>query len=139
MTIRPTSVIVCTHNRADLLPRVMNQLLAQDYPPAAFEIIVVDNCSTDHTPQVIERLVTKPGVPVRYIAECCPGITFARNRGAEVARYPYLAYIDDDCSVEPDWLSQLVQGFDLRDDVVVVGGRVVLDWSQTEKIGRAHV
>jgi GT2 family glycosyltransferase len=50
-----------------------------------------------------------------------------------MARYPYLAYIDDDCSVAPDWLSQLVQGFDLDDDVVAVGGRVVLDWDQQEK------
>jgi hypothetical protein len=133
MTIHPTSVIVCTHNRADLLPNTIARLRAQDYPSAAFEIIVVDNCCLDHTPQVVERLVTMPGVTVRYIAESRLGITFARNRGAEEARYPYLAYLDDDCSVEPDWLSELVQGFDLYDDVVVVGGRVVLDWSQTEK------
>jgi GT2 family glycosyltransferase len=50
-----------------------------------------------------------------------------------VARYPYLAYLDDDCSVEPDWLNHLMHGFDLHDDVVAVGGQVVLDWSQTER------
>lgn len=133
MTVRPISVIVCTHNRANMLPNVIDQLRAQDYPRDAFEIIVVDNGSTDHTPQVVERFVTKPGVPVRYIAENRLGITSARNRGAEEAHYPYLAYIDDDCSVEPDWLSQLVQGFDLHDDVVAVGGQVVVDWSQTER------
>jgi glycosyltransferase involved in cell wall biosynthesis len=115
------------------LPRVIGQLRAQDYPIDAFEIIVIDNGSTDHTPQVIERFVTEPGVPVRYIAETRLGITSARNRGAEAARYSYLAYLDDDCSVEPDWLSQLVQGFDLHDNVVVVAGRVVLDWDQQEK------
>jgi glycosyltransferase involved in cell wall biosynthesis len=133
MTVRPISVIVCTHNRADQLPRVISQLRAQDYPREDFEIIVIDNGSIDHTPQVVERLVAEPGVRVRYIAEARLGITFARNRGAEVARYPYMAYLDDDCSVEPDWLSQLVKGFDLQNDVVAVGGRVVLDWSQTER------
>ena len=133
MTVRPTSVIVCTHNRADLLRGVVDQLCAQDYPADAFEIIVVDNCSTDRTPQVVKRLVSNPGVVVRYIAENRPGITFARNRGAEVARYPYLAYLDDDCSVEPDWLTQLMQGFDLNECVQVVGGRVVVNWSQTER------
>jgi len=133
MTVRPTSVIVCTHNRATLLPKVLTRLRAQDYPQDAFEIIVVDNGSTDHTPQVVERFVTGPGIPVRYIAETRLGVTFARNRGAEVARYPYIAYLDDDCGVEPDWLSQLVQGFDLHDDVTAVGGRVVLDWNQTER------
>jgi glycosyltransferase involved in cell wall biosynthesis len=133
MTVRPTSVIVCTHDRADLLPTVIGQLRAQDYSRDAFEIIVVDNGSTDHTPQVVGRFVAEPGVPVHYVAESRPGVTFARNRGAEVARYPYLAYLDDDCSVEPDWLSQLLQGFDLHSDVVAVGGRVVLDWSQQKR------
>jgi glycosyltransferase involved in cell wall biosynthesis len=133
MIFRQTSVIVCTHNRADLLPRVINQLRAQDYPADAFEIIVVDNVSTDHTQQVVEHFVAEPGVRVHYVVESRPGVTFARNRGAEEAHYPYLAYLDDDCSVEPDWLSQLIQGFDLRDDVVVVGGRVVLEWSLQEK------
>ncbi len=133
MNIRPTSVIICTHNRADLLPRVISQLRAQDYPTDAFEIIVVDNGSTDYTAQIIEKFVSEPGVPVRYIAESRIGITFARNRGAEEAYYHYLAYIDDDCSVEPDWLLQLVQGFDLHDDVLAVGGRVVLAWDQQKK------
>jgi glycosyltransferase involved in cell wall biosynthesis len=133
MTVRSTSVIVCAHNRADLLPRVIGQLRAQDYPADAFEIIVVDNGSIDNTPQVVKRFSTEPGVSVRYVAESRPGITFARNRGAAEARYPYLAYLDDDCSVEPDWLSQLIHGFDLHTDVVAVGGRIVLDWSHTER------
>ena len=72
MTVRPISVIICTHNRADLLPRVIGQLRTQDYPVDAFEIIVVDNCSTDHTPQVVKRLVAEPGVPVHYVAENRP-------------------------------------------------------------------
>ncbi len=134
MAVRfPVSVIVCTHNRADLLPVVIGQLRAQEYLADAFEIIVVDNCSTDRTPQVVEDLVTESGVPVRYVAESRSGVDFARNRGAEVAFYPCLAYLDDDCSVEPDWLSHLVRGFDLHDDVAVVGGRVVLDWDEQEK------
>lgn len=127
------SVIVCTHNRADMLPNVIGKLRAQEYPAESFEIIVVDNASTDQTPWVVKRFVTQPGVTVRYIAENRLGITFARNRGAEEACYPYLAYLDDDCSVETDWLSQLVSGFDLHTDVVIVGGRVVLDWRQTER------
>lgn len=130
MTVHRTSVIVCTRNRANLLPSVVSQLRAQDYPSDAFEIIVVDNRSTDNTARIVEKFVSEGGAPVRYVAENRLGITFARNRGAEVSHYPYLAYLDDDCSVEPDWLSQLVEGFNLHDDVVVVGGQVVLDWDQ---------
>ena len=133
MTVRPASVIVCTHNRAHLLPNVIARLRAQDYPAEAFEIIVVDNHSSDLTPQTVKQFVTEPGADVRYMAENRVGITFARNRGAEEARHPYLVYLDDDCSVEPDWLSNLIRGFDLRNDVVAAGGRVVLDWSQAPR------
>ena len=133
MTIRSISVIICTRNRAALLSRVLTDVRGQDYPAGAFEIIVVDNGSTDNTAEVVEQLASKSGVPIHYVMESRPGITSARNRGAEEARYPYLAYIDDDCSVQLDWLSQLVQGFDLHDNVVAVGGPVVLDWDQQEK------
>lgn len=132
-TTRPTSIIVCTYNRADLLPSVINQLRAQKYPHNSFEIIVVDNCSTDHTPQIVQRFInTDKEVPVRYVKEGHPGVTYARNRGAREARYPYLAYLDDDCSVEADWLSQLVSGFDLDELVSVVAGRVKVDYDDQE-------
>jgi glycosyltransferase involved in cell wall biosynthesis len=88
MTVRPTSVIVCTRNRADVLPKVIGQLRAQDYPRDAFEISVVDNCSTDRKPQVVGRFVTESDVPVYYVVESRPGVTFARNRGAEESCYP---------------------------------------------------
>lgn len=71
MTVRPISIIACTHNRADLLPRVIDQLRAQDYPADAFEIIVVDNCSTDQTPQVVGQFIAQPRVSVHYVAESC--------------------------------------------------------------------
>ncbi|MCK4815869.1 glycosyltransferase family 2 protein, partial [bacterium] len=113
--------------------RLLGQLRAQNYPSDAFEIIVVDNCSTDHTQKVVELLLNKPGVSVRYVSESSSGITFARNRGANESRYPYLAYVDDDCSIGPDWLYQLMSGFDLHERVVAVGGKVLLHWDQEER------
>jgi glycosyltransferase involved in cell wall biosynthesis len=108
-------------------------LRRQDYPASAFEILVVDNSSTDHTRLAVERLLAEPGAPVRYIYENRLGITFARNKGAEAARFPYLVYIDDDCSIEPGWLSRLMKGFDMHDQVVAVGGRVVLAWDRQKR------
>lgn len=128
--IRPVSVIICTHNRAERLPKVIKLLRAQDYPQNAYEIIVVDNRSTDHTAQVVRQLGAEPGPPVRYVFEPRYGVSLARNRGAEEAHYPYLAYIDDDCSIRPDWLRMLMSGFDLYECVVAVGGLVVLKWEQ---------
>ena len=57
MNIRPVSVIVCTYNRAAFLPNVISQLCAQDYPKDSFEIIVVDNRSSDDTPQTVQRFI----------------------------------------------------------------------------------
>ena len=133
MTIRSTSVIVCTHNRANLLPRLIGQLRAQHYPNDEFEIIVVDNGSVDNTKQAIKQIAAEPGVPIRYISEIRPGITFARNRGARESRYPYLAYVDDDCSIGPNWLQNLMSGFDLNEHIVAVGGKVVPYWDHKER------
>jgi GT2 family glycosyltransferase len=128
--IRPVSVIICTHNRAERLPKLIGLLRAQDYPQDAYEIIVVDNRSTDHTSKVVQQLAAEPGIPVRYVFEHRHGVSLARNRGAEEAHYPYLAYIDDDCSIRPGWLPMLMSGFDLHECVVAVGGLVVLQWEQ---------
>jgi glycosyltransferase involved in cell wall biosynthesis len=125
---RPTSVIVCTRNRAGLLPRVVNQLRAQDYPCDAFEIIIVDNNSVDDTAKVVRQLSFEPGASVRYVFEAHCSVTRARNLGALEARYPYLAYIDDDCYVDPKWLGKLMGGFELHERVVAVGGLVLLRW-----------
>ncbi len=133
MSVRLVSIIVCTHNRADLLSCIIDQLRAQNYPADSFEIIIIDNNSTDQTRQVVEEYITKPGAPVRYVFEGRSGITFVRNRGAEESHYPYLAYVDDDCRVGSDWLSQLVRGFDLQENVGAIGGRVTLDWGQQER------
>jgi glycosyltransferase involved in cell wall biosynthesis len=126
--IRPVSVVICTRNRAERLPKVIGLLRAQDYPQEAMEIVVVDNHSTDQTSQVVRRLAAQPGVPVRYVYEAREGITCARNRGAEEGRHSYLAYIDDDCSIRSDWLRELMSGFDLDPRVVAVGGLVLVKW-----------
>ena len=124
MTARSVSVIVCTHNRASALPQVVGQLYAQHYPQDSFEVIIVDNRSTDNTAEVVQKFIEEKNIRLRYVKENRPGVSFARNRGAKEARYPYLAYLDDDCVVAENWLSELLSGFDLDEQVAIVGGRV---------------
>jgi glycosyltransferase involved in cell wall biosynthesis len=128
MTTYFVSIIICTHNRPHLLPQAVTQVRAQDYPRDAIEIVVVDNRSTDNTRHVVDQLAAEPGIPLRYVYEPQPGVTFARNRGAQEARHPYVAYFDDDCTAEPNWLRELVVGFDLGPNVVAVGGLVRPQW-----------
>jgi glycosyltransferase involved in cell wall biosynthesis len=125
---RPVSVVICTKDRAWTLARLLALLRHQNYPASSFEIIVVDNRSMDRTAALVEEMSLEPGIPIRCVGESRVGITYARNSGADAARFETIAYIDDDCTPSPDWLEQLMRGFDLDPQVEIVGGRVVVDW-----------
>lgn len=98
------SVVVCTYNRADLLVDALETLGQQDFDPSLYEIIVVDNNSQDHTRQVTAEF-SQRHPPIRYCFEPNQGISHARNRGWQEARGKYVAYIDDECRVPPQWLA----------------------------------
>lgn len=98
------TVVVCTHERAGLLPVVLDSLLGQTLDPAAFEVLIVDNASTDDTGAVAARYVGAHR-HVRTVREERPGLSLARNRGWREARGRYVGYIDDDGRAPPDWLA----------------------------------
>jgi glycosyltransferase involved in cell wall biosynthesis len=129
MIQRPVSMVICTQNRAKRLPMVIECLRRQNYPADLCEIVIIDNHSTDETKLVIEQFASQPGIPIRYVYEPRQGITFARNRGTAEAHFPYLAYLDDDCSVDAGWLGNLMAGFDRSDHIIAVFGQVINDWS----------
>ena len=85
------SAIICTHNREQYLGLAIDSLLQQDF--SDFEIIVVDNASTDRTRQVVESRLPNP--ELRYISEPVPGLSVARNTGAKNSQSPIIAYLDD--------------------------------------------
>jgi glucosyl-dolichyl phosphate glucuronosyltransferase len=98
------SVVICTHNRAEWLRRVLGTLCAQTLSASDFEIVVVDNGSTDATRWVVEEIGrTKPNV--RYVAEGRIGSSYARNSGWAAARGRYVAFMDDDCKAPEQWLT----------------------------------
>ncbi|RKZ48287.1 MAG: hypothetical protein DRR16_31950 [Candidatus Parabeggiatoa sp. nov. 3] len=98
------SVIICTYNRADLLKNVLQDVCEQTLADSEFEVIVVDNHSTDQTRAVAESFCQRyPNV--RYCFEAQQGLSHARNRGWREARGEYLAYLDDDCQIPTQWLT----------------------------------
>jgi glucosyl-dolichyl phosphate glucuronosyltransferase len=97
------SVVICTYNRATLLQMAVNSVLVQNINPEKYEILVIDNCSTDNTRSVIEQLIAHNN-QIRYIFEENQGLSYARNRGWREARGQYVAYLDDDAKVPPEWL-----------------------------------
>lgn len=118
------SAIICTHNRDEYLGAAIDSLLAQDY--ADYEIIVVDNASSDNTRSVVEARL--PHGRLHYIYEPSLGLSVARNTGANIATGSILAYLDDDAEASSGWLSALVKVYEQDDQVAIAGGRVTLIW-----------
>jgi GT2 family glycosyltransferase len=111
------SVVVPVRNGEPAIVECLEALLDQTYPSDRFEIIAVDNASTDRTAQLIRRL------PVRYVYEPRVGRSHARNRGIEASRGEVLAFTDVDCVADRDWLASLIAGFD-SDGVSGVAGEI---------------
>jgi len=106
------SVVIPTYNRADVLPRALDSVLAQTLSP--LEVIIVDDGSSDDTVSVLDAL-SDPRV--RTIRQQNAGRSRARNHGAKVARGDVLTFLDDDDEADPEWLATLAQPF--ADDAAV--------------------
>jgi glycosyltransferase involved in cell wall biosynthesis len=121
------TVIVCTYNRAANLPGCLGHLAAQQgVENLAWEVLVVDNNSTDATREVVADLAHRLPIVVRYAHEAQQGLNYARNTGVRESTGRYFAYVDDDISVSPRWLASIVANF-RRNDADAVGGRIHLD------------
>ncbi len=104
------TVGVCTHNRATSLERTLRSLCSLE-PRRPFEILVVDNCSTDDTRKVVKGF-SATGTDIRYVHESKTGVSHARNRAVREARGEILAFMDDDQTVHPDWADGVLAAFD---------------------------
>jgi glycosyltransferase involved in cell wall biosynthesis len=123
------SVVVSTYNRADRLPPALASLLCQT-GDIAYEVIVVDNNSSDGTSDVIAGIAASDS-RVRHVFEPRQGLSHGRNAGIARARASIVAFTDDDVRVAPDWVAQIRKTFDEHRDVGYVGGRVLPHWLRT--------
>jgi glycosyltransferase involved in cell wall biosynthesis len=119
------SVILPTYNRAASLRRAVDALLHQDAAARDYELVVVDNNSSDGTSA---WLASVDDCRVRHVREERQGLSHARNAGLREARGDYVAFTDDDVEVAPDWVSTIVKALDARSDIDGVGGRVLPAW-----------
>jgi len=99
------TIAIPTYNRIDSL---MNQLRAidQNADPFLYEVIVIDNNSKDDTKQFINQYQSI--TPVVYFLENKQGLSYARNTGIEMAKGEYIAFIDDDATIDKKWLDTLL-------------------------------
>lgn len=117
------SVVVCTRNRSAALAGALDAVLRVDYDPDRWELLIVDNASTDDTAEIARSVAAAHPGRVRVMVEEEIGLSAARNAGIAGTRAPLVAFIDDDAFPEPDWLAAIVDGFG-NPDVMCVGGPV---------------
>jgi glycosyltransferase involved in cell wall biosynthesis len=121
------SVILCTYNRCQILAKALESAAALKLPGAAqWEVLVIDNNSTDQTRQVVEDYCGRYPDRFRYLYEPQPGKSHALNTGIHEARGEILAFMDDDVIVDALWLQNLT-GAMINDGWQGAGGRILPD------------
>lgn len=121
-----TSVVICTYNRSEFLSEALSSLARMHVPAGmSWEVIVVDNNSTDDTRAMVERFAQASTFKIRYIFERNQGLSYARNAGVKAAKGEIVSFIDDDVTVTPDWMTEVARAF-LEFNPVCVGGRVLI-------------
>lgn len=117
------SVIIPTLNRADSIALTLESLFHQTVAPEGYEILVVDNGSTDNTKDVAAvAIAAYPTHQVRYIYEPEPGLLSGRHRGAVEAKGEITIFVDDDIEADPGWLQSIIDTFE-DPTVQLVGGK----------------
>lgn len=100
------TVALCTHNHADRLARTLADLAHVQSPSQPWELLVIDNASSDATPALLAAMEWRhDGVEVRIVREEKLGLSNARNRALSEARGEYLLFMDDDETPDPAWLT----------------------------------
>jgi len=129
MEERPSvSVVISTFNRCESLERTLESLARQRVPEhVSFEVIVVDNNSTDDTRGVVAKAAGR-FEQLRYAFEPCSGVSFGRNTGIREARGAIVAFTDDDNDVAPGWVATIQHTLEVHAEVYALGGPIFPQW-----------
>ena len=120
------SVIIPTRNRSKCLSALLDSLFRQEFGSLSWEIIVVDNASTDNTQSVTQEKVGHSPIPLRYVCEPKLGLHHGRHRGTREAHGEIIAFVDDDTVLAPGWISGLDLILSRKADAVV--SRILPNW-----------
>ncbi|MFL5341669.1 MAG: glycosyltransferase, partial [Gemmataceae bacterium] len=119
------SLVICTRNRAPQLERCLKNI-QQMRCSETWELVIVDNGSTDATRAVIDGLRDSLPCPVSVSVEPTPGLGRARNVGWRTARGQVVSFTDDDCYPHPNFLNDVLNAFKPDPRLGFLGGRILL-------------
>src|SRR4051794_10776349 len=107
------SAIICTRNRGDKITAAVKGVLASAHP--SFDLTVIDQSTDDLTRVAVEKLAVA-AARLHYVHSTEPGLSRAYNNGIRRTEGEILAFTDDDCLVEPDWITNIVKAFEGEPD-----------------------
>src|SRR5579875_2283643 len=120
------SVVICTYNRDKFIRQSLTCLANQTLGQSEYEVIVVDNNSTDNTAAICKTFIAEnPQLNIRYVFEASKGLSFARNRGIAEAQSNIITYVDDDAEAVPHFAESICTFFKTHAGAVGVGGKVI--------------
>ncbi len=123
------TLLVCTYNRSDDLREMLETALKQETGGEfAYEVLVVDNNSTDDTRSVVEEFIARGYENLRYLFESRQGKSYALNTGLNAARGSIFTICDDDFILPEDWLKNIFAAFGAHPEVSFVSGKVLPAW-----------
>jgi hypothetical protein len=129
------SVVTATHDRGERLCALLAALRAQTLPRADFEVVIVDDASSDGTQAILDRELRLGDLRLRAVRnDKARGPATARNRGWRLADAPLIAFTDDDCVPTEAWLESLLAAAGARGDTIV-RGRTLPDPSESHSLG----
>jgi len=128
------SVVICTYNRARYLYALLQSLAKGSASPASYEIVVVDNNSTDNTHNECLRFQKDfPDVTLRYVVEPNQGLSYARNRGIHESQGEVVVYVDDDALVNENYILTYATFFNNHSQAVAAGGPILPQYDGCEE------
>ena len=120
------SVVICTYNREKYIYSALESVAKQDYPYNKYEIVLINNNSTDNTEKLCMKFKENyPQVDFKYFVESEQGLSFARNRGIKESSGEIIIYLDDDVEIFPDYLKEYEVFFQNYPDAIGAGGKVI--------------
>ncbi len=123
------SIVICTYNRERFLPGLFESIKAQTMNKSLFEVILINNNSTDNTEFLCNDFIRKnPDIQCSYYVETNQGLSYARNRGIIESRGEYVTFADDDALLAPDYSERATAYLDEHPDVAEVGGPILLKY-----------
>jgi GT2 family glycosyltransferase len=125
------TIVICTHNRAELLTKALQSLNEAVEPERGFDVLVIANACSDDTPSKLEALSQQlPGL--RWCEESRPGKSHALNRALKILDSPAAVFVDDDHRVAPDFLVEIQRALDRWPEAGLLCGRIKPDWDGSE-------